>query len=85
MNDKIAILAARITATMACVYFFVALALTGAPYGSSSPTTWVQWTSTTFLQLVMLPLLAVGQKRLSERHDDHAEKLDALHKKVDAL
>lgn len=90
-------LAARITAvvsTMWCAYAFVLLAASGFPGLRSTPTQLVQWFSQTFLQLVFLPILAVGTAVLSRaserRHNaietrmermerEHGVELRALH------
>lgn len=76
--------AGRITAvvgTMACAWAFTALALLSAPaaFATGNLVVIVGWVSSNFLQLVLLPILMVGQARQQARHDEHAAKLDAIH------
>jgi hypothetical protein len=35
-----------------------------------------------FLQLVLLPIIIVGQNLQAAKHDDHTAKLDAIHDKL---
>ncbi|MDE2103332.1 MAG: hypothetical protein KGL39_39190 [Patescibacteria group bacterium] len=70
-------LALRITAavsTMACAGLFAALALVALPAAINQGLYWVVvWLSSTFLQLVFLPILAVGQAILGKSGDERAE------------
>lgn len=59
---------------MACAYFFAALALIGYPGFGATATQWVQWLSQTFIQLVMLSVLAVGQQLLSRKQELQADE-----------
>lgn len=59
---------------MACAYLFALLALTalpGAVRGGWLPI--VQWFSQTFIQLVMLSVIMVGQNLIGEAGDRRAE------------
>src|SRR5579864_751388 len=71
-------LAVRITGgvgTMWCAYAFAALALVSLPSAirSGSAVTLVSWISQTFLQLVLLSIIIVGQNILSQASDKRSE------------
>jgi len=73
-----AALAVRITegvGTMWCAYAFAALALVSLPSAirSGSAVTLVSWISQTFLQLVLLSIIIVGQNILAAASDKRAE------------
>jgi len=87
LNERIAVSITRITATMPTAYIFCAISLVSLPAALSSRDAFVivSWISQCFLQLVLLPIIMVGQKVLDEKHDhlhrvhaQHAEKLDAI-------
>ncbi len=59
--------------TMWCAYAFAILAIIGFPLGSTNPTQYVQWASQTFIQLVMLSVIMVGQNVISAAQDARAE------------
>ncbi|MET3635678.1 hypothetical protein [Curtobacterium oceanosedimentum] len=89
-------LAGRITdlvGTMWTAYLFAALALVSLPAAllSGDAIVIVGWVAQTFLQLVLLPIIMVGQNLQQQRHDaladQHAQalvKLDAIHEAVAA-
>jgi hypothetical protein len=62
--------------TMWCAYAFAALALVSLPsaIASHSATTLVSWISQTFLQLVLLSVIIVGQNVLAAAADKRAEE-----------
>ncbi len=71
-------LAVRITnsvGSMWCAYAFTALALISLPaaLASGSPIVIVGWIAQTFLQLVLLPIIIVGQNVQSASSDARAE------------
>ncbi len=73
-----AALAVRITkgvGTMWCAYAFAALALVSLPSAirSGSAVTLVSWISQTFLQLVLLSIIIVGQNVLAAAADKRSE------------
>ncbi|MDE3023003.1 MAG: hypothetical protein KGI54_14285 [Pseudomonadota bacterium] len=83
-------LATKITAavsTMTCAYLFAGLACVSLPeaiHGGAA--TLVAWIAQTFLQLVLLSVIMVGQKLqqdgldgLHEKHDKHLKSLESLH------
>ena len=80
-------LAVKITegvGTMWCAYAFAALALVSLPSAirSGSAVTLVSWISQTFLQLVLLSIIIVGQNVLAAAADKRAE---ATYEDADAV
>ncbi|HEX8918361.1 MAG TPA: hypothetical protein VF898_07650 [Chloroflexota bacterium] len=73
LNGKIALLLTKGVGTMWCAYAFAALALIALPQALGSPLTLIQWISQTFIQLVMLSVIMVGQNLLSAASDKRAE------------
>ena len=72
-----AVLAVKITdgvGTMWCAYLFAAIALISLPAAISGgiPTV-ISWIAQTFLQLVLLSIIMVGQKVSSEASDKRAQ------------
>jgi hypothetical protein len=74
-NAKVAVILTNGIGTMACAYVFTALALAGLPTalrpGGSGI---VQWFAQTFLQLVLLSVIMVGQAVQSAAADARAAK-----------
>ncbi len=70
--------------TMWCAYAFAALALVSLPsaISSGSAVTLVSWISQTFLQLVLLSVIIVGQNVLAAAADKRSE---ATYKDADAV
>lgn len=85
INKWIAVKITRAVGTMWCAYIFALLAFVSLPaaIASKSPIILVSWISTTFLQLVFLPIIIVGQQVLStsaeERAKNDHETLSVLH------
>jgi hypothetical protein len=75
LNGKIAILVTAVVGTMWCAYVFAVLALAALPSAikSGDPLQLVQWISQTFLQLVLLSVIIVGQNIASRSSDKRAE------------
>ena len=73
-NQIIAVTLTRAVGTMPCAYLFVCLAIAGFPGLHASLPVYVQWFSQTFLQLVFLPVLSVGQNVLSKHQELMAEE-----------
>jgi hypothetical protein len=69
---------------MYCAYVFTMVALVALPaaIADGKPTTLVNWLSSNFLQLVLLPIIIVGQNVISAAQDARAE---ADHKTLTAL
>ena len=63
LNKKIALFVTEKVGTMTCAYFFAFLALISLPEALSSedPLEIVSWIAETFLQLVLLSIIIVGQ------------------------
>jgi hypothetical protein len=83
-NAAIAVRITKIVGTMYCAYAFTLIALVALPTAiqQGSPTVLVNWVSSNFLQLVLLPIIIVGQNVISEAQDKRAE---ADHKTLTAL
>ena len=86
LNAKIGLKITLIVGTMWCAYLFTLLALVSAPSAFKSGNTIiiVAWIAQTFLQLVLLPIIIVGQNvqataadaRSQATYDDAAAILD---------
>jgi hypothetical protein len=74
-NSTLAVKITRGVGTMWCAYAFAALALVSLPSAirSGSVVTLVSWVSQTFLQLVLLSIIIVGQNVLAAAADKRAE------------
>ena len=71
-NGRLALIITGIVGTMWCAYAFAVLALVVLPQATSSPLLLVQWISQTFIQLVMLSILMVGQNIQGRAADQRA-------------
>jgi hypothetical protein len=74
INQCIAVALTNGVGTMLCAYLFAALALVGFPWSGGTPTQYVQWLSQTFIQLVMLSVIMVGQKVLGHKQELQADE-----------
>jgi hypothetical protein len=74
-NGKVAIIVTGVVGTMWCAYAFAILALVALPSAlkSGDPLQLVQWISQTFIQLVLLSVIIVGQNISSRASDKRAE------------
>jgi hypothetical protein len=74
-NSFLAVKITQGVGTMWCAYAFAALALVSLPSAirSGSAVTLVSWISQTFLQLVLLSIIIVGQNVLAAAADKRAE------------
>lgn len=73
-NGKIALLLTNAVGTMWCAYAFACLALLVLPDAiHGGLLTLIQWVSQTFIQLVMLSVIMVGQNILGKASDKRAE------------
>jgi len=87
-NSRVAVLITRGVGTMWAAYVFVLIALVSLPQAlaaflAGDTVTGITWLSQSFLQLVLLPVIMVGQQVISAAQDlraeaDH-ETLTALH------
>lgn len=74
LNGKIALTLTRVVGTMWCAYAFAVLALLVLPDAiHGGLLTLIQWVSQTFIQLVMLSVIMVGQNILGKASDLRAE------------
>jgi len=73
-NGHFALLITTIVGTMWCAYAFAMLALVALPSAlASGPLAIVQWVSQTFIQLVLLSIIMVGQNIMGKASDKRAE------------
>lgn len=75
-NAKVALVITRSVGTMACAYLFAFIALLSLPAAISSGQVIiiVAWIAQTFLQLVLLSIIMVGQRVQSAASDARAAK-----------
>lgn len=75
-NAKLALVITRSVGTMACAYVFAAIALISLPAAitSGQVIVIVAWVAQTFLQLVLLSIIMVGQSVQSAASDARAAK-----------
>ncbi len=75
INGRIAVVITTAVGTMWCAYAFAVLALLALPdaLASNSLLPLIQWLSQTFIQLVMLSVIMVGQNVQSRASDKRAE------------
>jgi len=74
-NSKLAVKITNVVGTMWCAYAFAALALISLPAAIQAGTaTFIAWFAQTFLQLVLLSIIMVGQKVASEKSDMQLEQ-----------
>jgi hypothetical protein len=89
-NAALAVKITKGVGTMACAYVFTIIALIGLPQalkdstvgGTFHPLPIVQWVAQTFLQLVLLSIIIVGQNVLAAAADKRAE---ATYEDADAV
>ena len=73
LNRRIAVTITNVVGTMWCAYAFALLALISLPQAIHSGTApLVAWIAQTFLQLVLLSIIMVGQKVAAEASDRQA-------------
>jgi hypothetical protein len=73
-NGRVALVLTTAVGTMWCAYAFALLALLVVPQAiQGGLLTFVQWLSQTFIQLVMLSVIMVGQGILGKSSDRRAE------------
>jgi len=86
-NSRVAVLITRGVGTMWAAYVFVLIALVSLPQAlaaflAGDTVTGITWLSQSFLQLVLLPVILVGQRVISDAQDLRAE---ADHETLTAL
>jgi len=73
-NAKFGLLITVVVGTMWCAYLFTAIALFALPDAVKAGTYYiVVWLSSSFLQLVLLPIIIVGQNIQAKASDKRAE------------
>ena len=77
LNNKIATIITDSVGTMWCAYAFEILALVSLPDAikTGNPVVIVAWIAQTFLQLVLLPVIIVGQN-IQAKHSDLRAQVD---------
>src|SRR5258708_37228558 len=75
INTRLAVTITKVVGSMWCAYVFALLALISLPAAISShdPIIIVAWIAQTFLQLVLLPIIIVGQNVQAAASDARAE------------
>lgn len=75
INGKIGLKITMIVGTMWCAYLFTLIALISAPeaFRSANSLIIVAWIAQTFLQLVLLPIIIVGQNLQAAASDARAQ------------
>ncbi len=75
INTRLAVAITRLVGSMWCAYLFGLIALISFPAAirSHDPLIIVSWVAQTFLQLVLLPIIIVGQNVLAAASDARAE------------
>ncbi len=83
-NTWLAVRVTTVVGTMWCAYAFALLAFVSLPaaIASGNPVTLVSWISQTFLQLVLLSIIIVGQNVLAAASDKRAQ---ATYEDADAV
>ena len=78
-NRKLAVMVTSGVGTMACAYLFAAIALISLPkaIASHDVIVIVSWVAQTFLQLVLLSIIMVGQQISSEKVDKQISETHA--------
>ena len=75
INTRLAVGITKVVGSMWCAYLFALLALISLPaaIGTHDPIIIVAWVAQTFLQLVLLPIIIVGQNVQAAASDARAE------------
>ena len=74
-NNWLAVSITNVVGTMWCAYAFACLALISLPAAIKGGTaTLISWIAQTFLQLVLLSIIMVGQRIASEKSDRQLEQ-----------
>ena len=82
-NSKLAVKITNVVGTMWCAYAFAGLALVSLPAAVRGGTAvFIAWFAQTFLQLVLLSIIMVGQKVSAEKSD---MQLEQTYKDAEAL
>jgi hypothetical protein len=76
LNGRIGLAITTAVGTMICAYIFGVIALVSLPSAlrSGNLTIIIAWVSSNFLQLVLLPVIIVGQNLLAQAADKRSEQ-----------
>ena len=76
-NGKVAVVLTKVVGTMWCVWVFNGIALISLPSAihQHSLTVLINWVSSNWIQLILLPALMVGQNLQSTAADARADKM----------
>lgn len=78
-NERLAMVITKVVATMWCAYVFGILALVSLPTAIKHTSTLIAWIAQTFLQLVLLSIIMVGQKVADAKHEASLQSQQVLH------
>jgi hypothetical protein len=83
-NDWLGLKITNAIGTMWCAYIFTALAFISLPaaLNTHDPIIIISWIAQTFLQLVLLSVIMVGQRLMAESHTELHNKHDQLSKQI---
>jgi hypothetical protein len=90
-SERIALRITRAVGTMTCALVFAGIALVSLPaaLGTGDPIVIVAWIAQTFLQLVLLSVLMLGQNLAARAGDARAQAtsdhVDAILRRLDTL
>jgi type VI protein secretion system component VasK len=73
LNARVGLVITVLVGTMWCAYLFAAIALISLPENIHSTQNLILWISSSFLQLVLLPVIIVGQNIQAKAADKRAE------------
>ena len=73
INAAIGLRITLIVGTMWCAYVFAGIALVSLPSNIHSTSLFILWLSSSFLQLMLLPIIIVGQNIQARASDKRAE------------
>jgi len=75
-NGRVAVWITMVVGSMWCAYAFAVIAFVALPAAiqQGSPTVLVNWLSSNFLQLILLPIIIVGQAVLAKASDKRAQQ-----------
>ena len=76
-NAKVAVVLTKVVGTMWCFWLFNAIAFVSLPSAihQGSPTVLINWVSSNWIQLILLPALMVGQNLQNVAADARADKM----------
>lgn len=82
-NNRVAVIITNAVGTMWCAYVFAIIAFISLPDAiQAGRSALIAWIAQTFLQLVLLSIIMVGQKVASEKSD---QQLEQTYKDAEAL